>query len=126
MTRRQLLEVPQQVAGTDLRPVVALIPVAAHDETGGATTRDAAEGGREGSLVKGALAAALVGHVALAGAALKDALARPDIVWDTAGIAKQATVAKIALLPMMGSAAYTKDVKPKLEVAASALALQGG
>lgn len=127
MARTQTLQVPQHLAGTDLRPVLTLLPVPADPTagTGGAEVR--AEGsGAAATLVKGALAAALIGHVASSGAALKDALGRPDHVWDTAGISRTATVTRIALVPGIGVAAYTRDVKPRLEVAAEALQLQGG
>lgn len=125
MSRTQTLQVPQHLAGTDLRPVLTLLPVAATDRTGGAEAVDA-EGGAGATVVKGALGALVVAHLASAGLALKEAIATPDLVWDTAGIPKKASVAKIALVPFAGAAGYTRDIKPKLAVAADALKLQGG
>lgn len=126
MSRTQTLEVPQHVAGTDLRPVVALLPVAAVDGSGTELQRDRGSGGNVARAVKGAVALALVGHLATAGMALRDAVSRPAIAWETAGIAKTATLARIAVLPVLGPTGYTKDVKPKLELATKAMALQGG
>ncbi len=125
MARTETLEVPQEIAGTDLRPVVALLPVATADRYGGAEASESG-GGKGAMVVKGALASLLVTHLATAGAALRDALSVPDHVWDTAGIPRTATVAKIALVPVAGAAAYKNDVKPKLDVAGEALELQGG
>lgn len=124
MARTETLEVPQEIAGTDLRPVVALLPVATADRDGGAEAKGS--GGKGSMVLKGALVSLLVTHLATAGTALRDALSVPDHVWDTAGIARTATVAKIALVPVAGAAAYKNDVKPKLDVAGEALDLQGG
>jgi hypothetical protein len=141
MARTETLEVPQQIAGTDLRPVVALLPVAATDRHGGAQPRRKGrkggqggnddeggkdKGGKGAVVVKGALASLVVTHLVTAGVVLKEALSVPDHVWDTAGIPRTPTLAKIALLPVAGAAAYHNDVKPKLDVAAEALELQGG
>jgi hypothetical protein len=125
MARTQTLDVPQEVAGTNLRPVVALLPVAAVDEHGGAEASDS--GGGKGALaLKGAAASLVAVHLASAGLALKDALATPDIVWDTAGIPKRSGLAKIALVPIVGATQYQREVKPKLTVAGEALEHQGG
>lgn len=136
MARIETLEVPQEIAGTDLRPVVALLPVATADRHGGAVARRKGakadtggtddQGGKGSVVVKGALVSLLVTHLVTAGVVVKDALSVPDHVWDTAGIPRTATVAKIALVPVAGAAAYQNDVKPKLDVAAEALEHQGG
>lgn len=126
MSRTQSLKVPQHVGGTDLRPVVALVPVPADDAHGGAEATDHRGRGKAGLLLKGALGTVLVAHLASAATALRDATSTPDLVWDTAGVAKKTGIAKIVLMPVVGPAAYTRDVKPKLDVARDALRLQGG
>lgn len=142
MSRNKTLQVPKHVGGTDLRPVLALVPVTADDARGGAEIagrRDSGKGrrksggkaggkggGKAGLLLKGALGTVLVGHLATAVAALRDAAATPDLVWDTVGIAKKTALVKIALVPIAGPAAYTRDIKPKLTTASDALRLQGG
>lgn len=125
MSRTQTLQVPQHLAGTDLRPVLTLLPVAATDATGGAEAVDA-DGGAGGAVLKGAAGALLVAHLVAAAVALKEAAGTPDLVWDTAGIPKRASLVKIALVPFAGAAGYTRNIKPKLTVAADALKLQGG
>lgn len=126
MSRAQTLQVPQHVGGTDLRPVVALVPVTADDARGGAEATERRSGGGVALVLRGVLGAVLVAHVASAAAALRDALSTPDLVWDTAGVAKTSGIAKIVLVPVAGPAGYTRDVKPKLAVARDALRLQGG
>ncbi len=125
MARTQTLDVPRDVAGTDLRPVVALLPVATADEHGGAEATDSG-GGKGAGVVKAAAASLVAVHLASAGLALKDALSTPDIVWDTAGISKRSTLVKIAVVPVGGAAQYQREVKPKLTVAGEALEHQGG
>ncbi len=138
MSRTKILQLPQHVGGADLRPVLALVPVTADDARGGtevagrrASGKDSGKarrkgGGKAGLLLKGALGTVLVGHLATAVAALRDAAATPDLVWDTVGIAKKTALVKIAVVPIAGPAAYTRDIKPKLTTASDALRLQGG
>ena len=125
MSRTQTLKVPHEVAGTDLRPVLTLMPVPTTGEHGGAEASDDG-GGKVGTIIKGLIATALVGHLAVAGMALREAISTPDIIWDTAGIAKKSTITKIALVPGAGAANYKNEVKPKLDQAADAMRLQGG
>lgn len=124
MSRKQTLKVPQNVAGTDLRPVLTLLPVPTTGEHGGAEADE--EGGKAGTIVKGLLATALVGHLVMAGLALKEAIAIPDPVWDTAGVAKTPTLVKIALVPGAGAAGFKNTVKPQLDQASQAMRLIGG
>lgn len=125
MSRTQLLEVPGDVAGTQLKPVVALLPVAAPAATGGTEASDGGGAGLLGVVKKAAVAAA-VGHVVTAGATVKDALGTPELVWDTAGISRTRTIAQIALLPGIGAQRYRADAKPKLAVAEQAVEHLGG
>ncbi len=124
MSRKQTLDVPQAVAGTDLRPVLTLMPVPSTGDHGGAEVTDS--GGKGGLIVKLVLGSLLVGHLATAGLALREAISTPDIIWDTAGIARIPTIAKIALIPGLGAARFKNEVKPKLDQAAAAMKLQGG
>ncbi|HEX2577681.1 MAG TPA: hypothetical protein VHK88_15115 [Aquihabitans sp.] len=65
-------------------------------------------------------------HVATVAVTLRDALAFPDPVWDTAGIPRTTTVAKVAIVPFVFAPKYRAEQKPKLHAAAEALRLQGG
>lgn len=124
MSRKQTLKVPQDAAGTDLRPVLTLMPVPTTGEHGGAEATD--EPGKGGLIVKALVGTVLVGHLASAAMVLREAIGTPDIIWDTAGIAKTPTIAKIALVPFVGAAGFKNTVKPKLDQAADAMRLQGG
>ncbi|QXC61111.1 hypothetical protein KSP35_22820 [Aquihabitans sp. G128] len=125
MSRTQTLQVPQHLAGTDLRPVLTLLPVAATSPHGGAEAKD--DGPGKGPSVARAAAVVAVGaHLAGAGLALKEALGYSDFVWDTAGIARTPWLARIALVPVVGARQFSADVKPRLEQASAAIELQGG
>jgi len=125
MSRTQTLQVPQHLAGTDLRPVLTLLPVAATSPHGGAEAHDDGPG-KGPAIAKAAIVVAVGAHLAGAGLALKQALAYDDFVWDTAGIARTPTLARIALVPVVGARAFTADVEPKLAQAAAALEHLGG
>lgn len=125
MSRTTFLDVPADVAGTRLKPVVSLVPVAAPPGTGGAEVHERGGAGLRGVVKKAAVAAA-VGHVVTAGATVKDALGTPDLVWDTAGISRTRTIAQIALLPGIGAQRYRAEAKPKLAVAEQAVEHLGG
>lgn len=126
MSRTQTLKIPTDAAGTDLRAVLTLMPVPATSEFGGLEATDDDGGGSAGTVVKAFGGALLAGHLAMAAMALRDAMAFDDLVWDTAGVPKLATMAKIALVPGLGAAQFRSTVKPKLDHAQAAVHLIGG
>ena len=59
-------------------------------------------------------------------AAFLDALRLSDRVWDEIGERKTTWLARIALLPLLGSSLYAARVRPRLSAATTALAQTGG
>ncbi|CAN5605016.1 hypothetical protein BH10ACT1_BH10ACT1_19050 [soil metagenome] len=125
MSRTQTLQVPHNLAGTDLRPVLTLLPVASTSPHGGAEAHDDGPGKGPG-IVKAALVVAAGAHLAVVGLTVKKALAYDDFVWDTAGIDRKRWLIKIAVFPGAGSRQFAADVEPKLAQAAEALEHLGG
>jgi len=113
-------------AAAGLRPVVTLVPLGPELMVDVLDPDAPSTGSRVFTAVKAAIGVAGIAHLAVAVPMVKEASSVPDIVWDTVGLDKKATIAKTLLLPWGGPVSYKRTVKPLLDEGQLAVDHLGG
>ena len=126
MANVRIVPIEDAPAAAGLRPVVTLVPMSPELKVDAVDPDAPSTGSRVATFLKAGIGGAALAHLAMAVPLVKEASSVPDIVWDTVGLNKKATIVKTLAVPFAGPAAYKRSVKPLINEGQLAVDHLGG